>query len=161
MKKNPPEYRTYRRSRSVRLPRDVYSLEGALYFVTACCADRKPQLTEQAAQTVITTWREVFENLGYRVWCLVVMPDHLHGLLECITGKEMLGTAIGKAKTLSSHRLRGIRELRWQARFHDHVVRDHEEPRLLAEYIVNNPVRAGLVEDWQEWPWTYTGEGPL
>lgn len=160
--KDARDYRTYRRGRSVRLGRECYSQEGALYFITVCCRNRKPQLSGDAAKVVFNIWREVFENSGYRAWCLVVMPDHLHAIVECIVGEHALGSVVGRAKTISSCRLRGRLNLQWQAKFHDHIVRDDEEdPKALAEYVVNNPVRAGLIDDWTKWPWTYTRDDLL
>jgi REP element-mobilizing transposase RayT len=41
----------------------------------------------------------------------------------------------------------------WQRRHHDHVIRDAESLQDIYEYILNNPVRAGLVEHPDEWPW--------
>ncbi|MBF9223056.1 hypothetical protein I2H31_18280 [Hymenobacter sp. BT662] len=42
----------------------------------------------------------------------------------------------------------------WQAESYDHVVRNGELERVLA-YVVENPVKAGFVEDWEQWPHTY------
>jgi len=42
----------------------------------------------------------------------------------------------------------------WQEESYDRVVRDAEELERVLSYVLNNPVKAGLVEDWQEWPWT-------
>ena len=43
----------------------------------------------------------------------------------------------------------------WQHENYDHFVRDKAERRRIRRYIMNNPVKAGLVESWDEWPWTY------
>ena len=41
----------------------------------------------------------------------------------------------------------------WQPRFHDHVVRVEEALFAICEYVVLNPVRAGLVEEAADYPW--------
>ena len=158
--RSPHAHRTYGRSRSVRLSPGCYCVPGTFYSFTVCCHDRQPQLTGETATVVLNTWREVFENLGYRVWCLVLMPGHLHGMVESLDTKNALGAVVGRAKTLSSHRVRRHTLLKWQPKFHDHILKEHEDPRTLAEYMVNNPVRAGLIEDWTQWPWTYTHDAP-
>jgi hypothetical protein len=42
----------------------------------------------------------------------------------------------------------------WQRSAFDHVCRHGETAEKVLTYIVNNPVRARLVERWQDWPWT-------
>ncbi len=46
----------------------------------------------------------------------------------------------------------------WQHESYDHVVRDAREYERILAYIANNPVKAGLVEDWQDWPYTFVGQ---
>jgi putative transposase len=43
----------------------------------------------------------------------------------------------------------------WQHENYDHVVRDEAELRRIILYVVHNPVKAGLVEHWEDWKWTY------
>ena len=47
----------------------------------------------------------------------------------------------------------GIKPL-WQKNFYDHVVRKEESLIKIAEYIVNNPVRKGMVGTWEEYPYS-------
>ena len=63
-------------------------------------------------------------------------------------------------------RATGVRGRVWQRRFYDHVVRDETDVRTKLVYLHNNPVRAGLVEDPVEYPWSScrfweTGTGPV
>ena len=43
----------------------------------------------------------------------------------------------------------------WQDESYDHVIRDNEEYARIINYILENPVKAGLVSRWEEWRWTY------
>ena len=43
----------------------------------------------------------------------------------------------------------------WEEESYDHVVRDEAEFARIVSYVLNNPVKAGLVQDWQEWKWSY------
>ena len=43
----------------------------------------------------------------------------------------------------------------WQHESYDHFVRNEKERKRIRQYILNNPVKAGLVEFWDEWPWAY------
>lgn len=65
-----------------------------------------------------------------------------------------LSGMVGAGKGKATARLRGlgITGRIWQARFYDHIVRDGEDLRQVAEYIVNNPVRKGLVNSAADYP---------
>jgi hypothetical protein len=39
--------------------------------------------------------------------------------------------------------------------FYDHALRKEEDIRVVAEYIINNPVRAGLVKEWRDYPFSW------
>ena len=43
----------------------------------------------------------------------------------------------------------------WQHESYDHVVRDASEWQRIIAYVVNNPVKAGLVDRWERWQWSY------
>jgi putative transposase len=43
----------------------------------------------------------------------------------------------------------------WHHESYDHYVRDEAELDRIIKYIVNNPVKAGLVNDWKDWKFTY------
>src|SRR5262245_52204649 len=43
----------------------------------------------------------------------------------------------------------------WQHESFDHVIRHQAEWERIVNYVVNNPVKAGLAEDWQGWKWGY------
>ena len=43
----------------------------------------------------------------------------------------------------------------WQHESYDHVIRNEEELNKIVEYILNNPVKAKLVENPYDWKWSY------
>ena len=43
--------------------------------------------------------------------------------------------------------------LTWQPNFYEHVLRREEDVSVTARYIIDNPVRKGLVSTWREYPW--------
>ncbi|MCI0525118.1 MAG: hypothetical protein L0Y75_07630 [Acidobacteria bacterium] len=43
----------------------------------------------------------------------------------------------------------------WQHESYDHVIRNQPEWERVVNYVVNNPVKAGLVTGWPDWKWTY------
>jgi REP element-mobilizing transposase RayT len=47
----------------------------------------------------------------------------------------------------------------WAHESYDHYVRNHGEWLRIVSYILNNPVKAGYVDDWRKWKWNYKREG--
>jgi putative transposase len=43
----------------------------------------------------------------------------------------------------------------WDAESYDHEIRNGEEFGRIFRYVINNPVKAGIVMDWREYPWTW------
>ena len=89
--------------------------------------------------------------------CFCVMPDHVHWLM--ILKKGSIGQSVHNIKRLSNH-LSGCR-IPWQRGYFDHGIRNHENLKQTARYIVANPLRAGLVStlgDYPHWDaaWLYS-----
>ena len=83
------------------------------------------------------------------------MPDHVHLL---IMAKEVnLIDLIGSWKRYISRMAfsYSLNKPIWQASFYDHAIREDEDLRQAAEYILANPVRKGLCERWDEYPYNY------
>ena len=43
----------------------------------------------------------------------------------------------------------------WQHESYDHCVRNPNELKRIVTYVLNNPVKTGLVDRWEKWPWNY------
>jgi REP element-mobilizing transposase RayT len=81
------------------------------------------------------------------------MPDHLHALLEGLSGRSDFRRCAKMAKQRSgaAYALKAEMPL-WQKGYYEHVLRDEEDSREIAFYIIANPVRAGLVRSPDEYP---------
>lgn len=93
-------------------------------------------------------------SCSIHAYCL--MPDHLHYLLSPQRdGCSVLAfTQQFKGKTTNQSWSLGWQGRLWQPRSYDHILRSDEDWKHVAEYIVMNPVRKGLVSDWAEWKWS-------
>lgn len=81
----------------------------------------------------------------------VLMPDHVHMMLVGLTERDSdQRVAI---EFIRKHLLPALAPAKWQQQPHDHVLRDNEREQgafqAVAQYIFENPARAGLVEQWQ------------
>jgi putative transposase len=57
-----------------------------------------------------------------------------------------------------SNRALGRKGAFWERESYDHVVRDDVEFHRIVRYVLNNPVKAGLVKERREWKWSYRQE---
>jgi REP element-mobilizing transposase RayT len=137
------------------LYRDRYSAPGQLYHVTTCTHARRPLFSDAAcARLVIGEMRTLHEDRFVSSLAWVLMPDHLHWLVELGDGNT-LSDAVKRFKGRSAALLRPHcgNDPMWQRGFHDHALRQAEDVQAIARYIVANPVRAGLVRRVGDYPW--------
>jgi putative transposase len=133
------------------------SLEGHYYLLTAT-AHEKQRIFEQpgAAQIVLDTlfWLEREKIIDLEA--AVVMPDHVHCIARLRTGT--LSGLMHSLKSFTSNKIRLLLKFQgkvWQSQYHDHGIRKDEVLEEVVLYCLNNPVRAGLVEDFHEYPYWY------
>ena len=97
------------------------------------------QATDQFLQTA---GLESFEILAY---CF--MPDHLHTLVGGLTEDADLRRFVRLAKQRAGYAFARERHERlWQESFFDRTLRQEDALGDVIRYLINNPVRAGLVE---------------
>lgn len=150
MATNRPRYKTWGRSRSVRLPGFDYH-EHAAYHVTICAKKgTEPFTDERLAAMGCETVRRVCDQCDAYVGAYCLMPDHLHLLISPDQGGMALGDIVGRIKGATTNRSwrLGWNGTLWQARFHDHIVRRNESVAATARYIFENPARKGLSLDY-------------
>ncbi len=85
------------------------------------------------------------------------MPDHVHWLFE-LCGRKSLSEVVRYLKGRSACQINRDRKAGgtvWQSGFHDRALRRMESLREAGSYIINNPVRAGLVEHCWDYPMVY------
>ena len=91
----------------------------------------------------------------YRLSAYVVMSNHVHIL---IWPKALLPEITKAIKGFTAHEANRILDRTgkkfWQDESFDHAVRSEDEFYRIMRYIERNPVKAGLVESPEEWPWS-------
>ena len=151
MKAETLNYKTFRKQRSTRLKNFVYSKPFA-YFITICTQERQPHFANPSiARVAMDTIREIGSNYGYKIYSFCVMPDHLHILVN----PSDSGMSLPKFMQILKSKIAvlilkqtGINQL-WQKSYYEHVLRKSEDLLETVNYILNNPVRKGLVEDYR------------
>lgn len=124
-----------------------------VFLLTICAKNRrsKPLATEGVSARLIEAARHYHAEGKWWMHAVVVMPDHLH--MVASFGGEM--TTIVPAWKRWTARETGVV---WQKGFFEHRIRHDESLREKMDYVLMNPVRAGLVEDWQDWEFYWIGE---
>ena len=131
-----------------RLRAGRWSEVGQIYLVTTVTRDRLPLFEDfDRARMLIGIMRADQARGSHQTLAFVVMPDHLHWLLQLKQGS--LSRLVGRVKSLAGKRIgRAV----WQDGFHDRALRREEDLQAVARYIVANPVRAGLVAHAGQYP---------
>lgn len=129
------------------------SLPGGIYLITTVTHQRKYLFTDFfLGRIVVNTLKN--ESRHAATLAYVVMPDHLHWLVQLKTGIS-LGNLMQTVKSVSSHQINRYLKRNgcvWQPRYHDHAIRHEEDTLALARYIIANPLRANLVSDIGDYP---------
>jgi len=152
------------------MPHGLYRIHnsGQAHFITFSCYRRQPFFhdarTYDLFPVCLERMRQHFQMLVYG---FVVMPEHVHLLLS-EPEKRTLADAVHFLKLSFTKRLRsqvsaqktganlghGSSGSFWQRRYYDRNVRDHREFVAALKYIHRNPVKRGLVEKPEDWPWS-------
>ncbi len=117
--------------------------------------------------------RQACEKEGFTLAAYCFMPDHAHLLVQTETESDLVrlihrfkqetgwwfrtrGEAGGLKASPTSP---GARPRLWQKSYYDHVLRRDEELSEVIRYILENPVRAGLVASCDDYPYAWSSFG--
>jgi len=142
--------------------------ETPLYLLSFNTYARRQSLATAAVHAAFIKYCHRAMEFGIIVGRYVIMPDHVHlfvcfgsgctiTLSEWIKGmKQQLSSALSDSSVWPTRIPGQILSSLWQPGFHDHVLRSSESYVDKWNYVHENPVRSGLVEIAEAWP--YAGE---
>ncbi len=145
------------KGRPPRLSRIFQSYDAPLFFVTICTLHRRKIPSLRTAEQALALYGvQATSEFNVALGRYVIMPDHLHFFVR---GDQSF--ALGKwVKGLKRAILKAFPDEQecsfWQPGFFDHLLRSDESYAQKWEYVRQNPVRVGLVESPENWP--YQGE---
>jgi REP element-mobilizing transposase RayT len=138
---------------------------GQVYFLTWSCRDG--QLLSPEDRTTAMDALLYWDNRKWRVYVAVIMPDHVHLLAQALPSPQ--GGAFNLAEMMHSVKRFSTRQINkhrggngsiWQDERYDRIVRDDAEFLEKWNYLRHNPVKAGLAEHPEDYPWLYErGQG--
>jgi putative transposase len=124
------------------------------YFLTFCTAQRHACfITMDAVKCVRDQILQVAALFDMEEIAYCFMPDHVHLLVEGHSEASDALAFVHRAKQLSGYEFsRMFGRTLWQPSFNDRILRDDEATLSVARYIFENPVRAGLVKNPEDYP---------
>ena len=123
---------------------------------------------EKIAQLVADRMHK-FNGKYYELEAYTIMPNHVHLLIDTSLQVEKedidiesnyfqldkIMQLIKGGSAFEANKILGRKGTFWMKDSHDHYIRNEKDWENTLEYIINNPVEAGLVVDWKDWKFTY------
>lgn len=97
----------------------------------------------------------------FRLIAYCIMPTHVHMVVDRVDGVLFRVMQSLKRHTAREANCRLQRTGRpfWHRESYDHVIRDYRDMCNQLRYLIDNPVKSGLVSEWSEFPYTYVRPG--
>jgi putative transposase len=139
-------------------PETILSGARVFFATTKTSMARRLLQSDRNAMLLIDVLRSNVATGKFQLHDFLIMPDHLH-LLMTLPGDVAIEKAMQLIKGGFSYRLKkefGYQGEVWQRGFSEVRVSDQESFLLHREYIVQNPVKAGLVDTAEQYPYCYS-----
>ena len=125
------------------------------YFLTFCTYKRTKAFT--SSDHVEIAWTQILQSSAVEAFAILAycfMPDHLHLLVEAQSESSDALKFISRAKQLSGYHYKQMfGERLWQRYGFERVLRSDEQSLIVARYILENPLRRGLVQRVEDYPY--------
>jgi putative transposase len=138
-------------------PDAILSPSRTFFVTTKSSMGRRLLQSERNAKLLIDVLRSLVSEHKFQLHDFVVMPDHLH-LLLTVEYEMTVEKAMQFVKGRFSHRLKqefGFMGDVWQRGFSEVQVMNRESNLRYREYIAMNPVKAGLVDSPEKYPFCF------
>lgn len=152
-----------------RLSPDVYARPEFVFAFTICSAQGEPHFRVQAiAEEVISSLMWARQTYGWLLFAYCLMPDHLHIVFRNPRPEQAQINAgrrgrvpvsvpdhIARFKSFTTKKFHdlGHRGNLWQHSSYDTVYDNESRIVDVIRYVLENPVRAGLVDYVDDWPY--------
>jgi len=140
-------------------------LEGlsGLYHICAACYEHQHYIgtTVDRMQDFSGALLETLRRLSAEIFAWSVLPNHYHVELHLDGGLKNLIKELGKFHGRTSFKWNGEENCRGRkvwCNVIDRWIRDEKHFLTALNYIHHNPVKHGLVQKWQEWPFSSARE---
>lgn len=132
---------------------------GVAYHLTAHGLDDRAIFVDDVdRQSFALRLRRVALRESWGLYAACLMDTHYHLVVTSSGGLSGGMRVLNGAHSRAFNRRHGRRGALFEARYFERAIRGEEHLAGAIEYVVNNPVKAGMVDHPGEWPWsTYEG----
>jgi len=125
------------------------------YFITIRSHSFKRHFVhDEVVAKVIEILKGTADQEGFSVWAYCFMPDHAHLLVEGKHSDADMKHLVALFKQKSGYWFQSTYGVKlWAPNYHEHVLRNDEATMSVARYIIQNPVRKGIVDDCSSYPY--------
>jgi REP element-mobilizing transposase RayT len=91
------------------------------------------------------------------LWSYCIMPNHVHAVFNLREKDHNLFKVLQQHKSYTATQANKILKREgqfWERESYDHIIRPGMFEFIVA-YVINNPVKAGFINKWPDWKWTY------
>ena len=143
----------YRRKLAPRLATFDYTGPYAYHLVLSTYKELPLLASADVVESCLDRLQQAAGRHRFQVLAYCFMPTHLHLLILGSDGSRLL-PFVKYFKQGSSFDCRGEAPQLWQRSFYDRVLRVEEDLEGVARYVWGNPVRAGIADDWEKYPFS-------
>jgi len=98
--------------------------------------------------------KDLAQQESFSIWAYCFMPDHVHLLIEGEKAEADMRRFIRLLKQKAGYWFKSIyHDKLWQLGYYERVLRDDEATLMVVRYILENPVRKGLVQHFMDYPY--------
>ncbi len=144
----------YIREKKHRLDPEIYIGEEIVSF-TLCIRNRYGFFTTRENFRIFENYLlNELRTFNCSAYVYLFMPDHLHLVLTGNDFNANIKKCLDMFKQKTGFWLSNKnKKIKWQKDYYDHILRGEENLIVHLKYILNNPVRAGLVDYWKQYPY--------
>jgi REP element-mobilizing transposase RayT len=122
-------------------------------------------LSDNRCIEIISHALHYHDNVRYQLLAFCIMPNHVHVIINPLLQDNDIIFSISHItytwKKYSATQINKHMQMKgslWQSESYDHLIRDQKELFHYLEYVMENPIKAGLVSKWYEWKGTWVIE---
>ena len=148
---------------------DKLNKEGELFFnIIDDYLDKsknKNILKNEMLAGIVADSLRFYDEKYFKLIAYCIMPNHVHVILDKESfPQSSLTSLFGSIKGYSAYNINkelGSGGKFWSSEIYDHLIRNDKDLINQIKYLINNPVKANLVEEWEEWKYSFLRDGYL
>lgn len=116
------------------------------------------ELSNELIANLIKDKLHSLDGSVYKLICYCIMPNHIHLVFRLLSETKSVSEVMKLIKGATAHEINQVLKKTgkfWQVESFDRLVRDANEMYNIINYVLNNPVKAGLVSKSEDWKYLY------